>query len=52
VHQIADRLLDGHPRAARRTRAQVPGDGLTLDARELSVDIRREERIDGRALRH
>jgi hypothetical protein len=52
VHQIAHRLLDDHTRAARRTGAQVLGDGLAIGARELPVDIRGDERIDGRAIRH
>jgi hypothetical protein len=52
AHQIADGLLDDHARAARGARAQVLGDGLTLDARKLPVDIRGEKRIDGRAIRH
>jgi hypothetical protein len=52
MYQFAHRLLDDHACPARRAGAQVPGDGLTIGARELTVDIRSDERIDGRAIRH
>jgi hypothetical protein len=52
MHEFAHRLLDDDARAARRAGAQMLNDRLTSEVRELPVDIRSEERIDGRAIRH
>jgi hypothetical protein len=52
VHQVAHRLLDHHTRATGWTGAKVLGDGLTIGAWELAVDIWGDERIDERAIRH